>query len=210
MFSYLWQVRCFCRYVGAIGTPYPYTRSSCTLVTRRTCASVQRAPLAQQLRASSTPAGIVPVLLRYALQHHDRCVPMQTTFCCQCCHAVATNMPACNRCNLARYCSSVCQKADWKMHKFECTEWKDERGARERREVGSLANIADKPKLLAWSSFLTTLLHVRFLCSRALPAACQTAVPVSTWPLTRGRFAWLMLPVCSPTVAASAPSGWPR
>jgi hypothetical protein len=41
---------------------------------------------------------------------------------CGGCGEMKRKMPKCSLCKLTRYCSPVCQKADWKEHKKGCKE----------------------------------------------------------------------------------------
>ncbi|KAI8942324.1 hypothetical protein NX059_000403 [Plenodomus lindquistii] len=48
----------------------------------------------------------------------------------------------CGRCGTATYCSGMCQKADWKVHKFVCTM--------ELQERGQMLKISEKGGLIGW------------------------------------------------------------
>jgi hypothetical protein len=63
---------------------------------------------------------------------------------CDCCQATekGAKFHLCSACKVARYCSSACQKEDWKNHKPICQVWRQSK----KNLASKQENLAAKPK----------------------------------------------------------------
>lgn len=77
------------------------------------------------ITASKTPVLMIssPECVRHLNKRHKRCPKhrkIKYHKICVNCETKSENMKKCSRCKVVYYCSSKCQRADWKKHKKIC------------------------------------------------------------------------------------------